>query len=94
MSAKMFLFPVVVVTLAACSGGEGEFTSPGIGFKRQFESPEIAVSTSDGTVVCQLYTRDDSSWDRAVSRPAALTDDEANAICLEEGARRRTDRSG
>ncbi|WP_073130578.1 hypothetical protein [Palleronia salina] len=54
----------------------------------QIESPEIEVVTDQGTVTCQLYTLRNTLYDRAVLRPASMTDRLANAICRDEGERR------
>ena len=49
------------------------------------ESTPIKVATPKGEVVCQLYTRDLVYWDRAISEPAGMSPDEADAICRGRG---------
>ncbi|MDR9482074.1 MAG: hypothetical protein RI538_04735, partial [Salibaculum sp.] len=55
---------------------------------KSMETTPVQVSTSHGTVTCQLYTRSQVTWDRAIDRPDSMSVDEADEICLAEGKRR------
>lgn len=63
----------LVLGLSACITPEDLETTP------------VAVQTSQGVVTCQLYLSHRVVLDRAISRPSTMSDDQANAICLEEG---------
>lgn len=57
--------------------------------KRGYETPPVAVSTAQGAVTCQLYTPNAVLWDRALSKPATMSDADANRQCRAEGELRR-----
>lgn len=79
MSPTKFLVPVLsALALAACS------LDP-----RDYETPPVAVETTRGTVLCQLYTPDRVVWDRAIDRPRTMSVEEADNICRAEGARQK-----
>ncbi|MTH78852.1 hypothetical protein GL286_14055 [Paracoccus aestuariivivens] len=54
-----------------------------------YETPVVTVKTEAGDVTCQLYRRDMVLWDRALTKPATLSDEAANAACRNEGGRER-----
>ena len=56
---------------------------------RDYETPPVAVETTKGRVVCQLYTPDRVVWDRAIERPKNMSVEEADNICRAEGARQK-----
>ena len=68
----------MVAVVAACS------INP-----KDYESPPVTVKTPKGPVVCQLYTKEIVEWDRSIHRPASMSVDEADAVCLEEGRRQK-----
>lgn len=75
MSGKLFLGILGVTALSACM-------SPA-----DYETTPVIVNTQNGPVVCQLYTREQVLWDRAVSVPAGMTVQEADQVCIAEGHR-------
>lgn len=60
----------------------------GCGSPADYETPPVQVSTSQGTVTCQLYTRSQVTWDRAIDRPESMSIEQADEICRAEGERR------
>ena len=72
MKTKLILL-AAVLTLTAC--GKGLSIDP---------NPKVAY-TDKGAVTCILYTENIKLWDKAVSRPANLSDDVAHAICKSVG---------
>jgi hypothetical protein len=58
---------------------------------KDYETPTVTVTTEAGPVTCQLYRRDMVLWDRALTRPAGLTDKAANEACRTEGYREKHD---
>lgn len=59
---------------------------------RDYESDPVEVPTTRGTVICQLYTQNLVVWDRAITRPEAMTVADADAVCIDEGKRRAGER--
>lgn len=57
------------------------------GTPRDFETPPVVVSTPKGDVICQLYTREITAWDRSIGRPDSMSGSEADAYCVAEGRR-------
>ncbi|WP_209021262.1 hypothetical protein [Paracoccus ravus] len=72
------LLAASLLAVSACSSDPADYATP-----------TISVSTPSGPVTCQLYRHDMVLWDRALSRPATLSDDEANQVCRTEGYRIR-----
>lgn len=68
-----YLALTALIALAACD------------VKENYETDPVTVSTKDGAVSCQLYTPNVVLWDRALSRPAAMSDADANRQCRAEG---------
>ncbi|MDS9466196.1 hypothetical protein RGQ15_01200 [Paracoccus sp. MBLB3053] len=58
--------------------------------KTEYESATVTVDTVEGPVTCQLYRRDMVLWDRALTRPATMTDSAANEACRTEGYREKS----
>lgn len=54
-----------------------------------YETTPVNVDTPKGTVTCQLYRPDLVVWDRAIDRPNSMSVAEADAICQNEGLRRK-----
>lgn len=54
---------------------------------KNFETAPVTVDTPQGPVVCQLYTKNLSDWDRSVSRPEGMSVQAADQICVAEGKR-------
>lgn len=57
---------------------------------QDYRTPLVEVETEKGIVKCQLYTIDRVWWDESVAHPASMTVEEADAICVEEGHRRKS----
>ncbi len=55
--------------------------------KRSFESQPVKVKTAQGTVTCQLYTKERVLWDEAIDVPAHMPISRGDQICREEGYR-------
>ena len=55
---------------------------------KDFETPAVRISTADGDVVCQLYQKNMTDWDRATAWPNKLTSAQADALCKAEGIKR------
>lgn len=53
----------------------------------QFETTPVQLNTAQGPVVCQLYTLEQVTWDRSITRPAAMSVDTADTLCRNEGHR-------
>ena len=75
--AKILALPTLALALAGC-------TSPS-----QFETAPVVLETPQGPVTCQLYTKADVSWDRAIDRPETMNVQQADALCRNEGIRRQ-----
>lgn len=73
-----YVSALTLVFLAACS------IDP-----KDYESPPVTVETAAGPVVCQLYTKNIVRWDRAIQRPASMSVETADRICLNEGQREK-----
>lgn len=56
---------------------------------RDYETTPVEVKTKQGTVVCQLYTRERVLWDRAIDRPESMSVRTADDVCRAEGVRRK-----
>jgi hypothetical protein len=54
---------------------------------RDYESTPVKLETPEGTVTCQLYTRERVLWDRAIDLPASMTVARADRYCQAEGQR-------
>jgi len=74
---RVFLVSAAAAGLAGCVSPE------------QFETTPVQLETSKGIVTCQLYTKDRVLWDRSINRPAAMSVEEADAICKQEGQRQK-----
>lgn len=74
MIRELALLAVSAAVLAGCN-------------KTEFETAPVALDTPQGEVICQLYRRDMVMWDRALSRPAAMSDATASQLCIDEGRR-------
>lgn len=53
----------------------------------QFESEPVIVNSPQGPITCQLYTKNDLSWDRSIDHPGTLSVKAADTYCRNEGAR-------
>ncbi len=77
MKKIALLSPIaLVLALSACA-------------PERYESTPVVLETAQGPVTCQLYTKEIVSWDRSIDRPAAMSVKAADALCLEEGNKRR-----
>lgn len=56
---------------------------------RDYESPPVKLDTPDGTVTCQLYTRERVIWDRAIDHPPSMSLARADEYCQAEGHRQK-----
>jgi hypothetical protein len=56
---------------------------------KAFESDPVKVKTNKGVVTCQLYTKDEVLWDRAVDFPKSMTVLAADKVCVAEGHKQR-----
>lgn len=54
---------------------------------KQYETPPVTLQTSQGDVICQLYTEEIVQWDRSIMRPDSMHVKTADALCVEEGKR-------
>ena len=52
-----------------------------------FESQPVKVKTPQGTVTCQLYTKERVLWDKATDVPAHMSISRGDEICRNEGYR-------
>ena len=52
-----------------------------------FETTPVKVSTPQGTVVCQLYSKNQVVLDRAIDIPKSMSIAEGDAVCRKEGQR-------
>ncbi|WP_284163780.1 hypothetical protein [Frigidibacter sp. SD6-1] len=77
MSNKLFMGFLGVAVLSAC-------VSPA-----DYETTPVTVNSPKGPVVCQLYTKQQVLWDRAVSVPTGMTVKEGDQICIAEGQRQK-----
>lgn len=76
MKAKFFAALPAVVLIAGCA------LDP-----RDYETTPVVVQTAAGPVTCQLYTKEQVVWDRAIARPNSMDVETADNICREEGVR-------
>ena len=53
-----------------------------------YETAPVVVSTAQGPVTCQLYTREQVTWDRSIGRPEEMSVHVADAVCVNEGLKR------
>ncbi|MAY86427.1 MAG: hypothetical protein CML02_06915 [Pseudooceanicola sp.] len=53
-----------------------------------YETEPVTLSTTYGTVVCQLYMPSTVLWDEAIAHPEAMPKAEADRMCRSEGHRR------
>ena len=83
MTGKIFLFGAAVAALSACS------LDP-----RTYETTPVVVQTEAGPVTCQLYTKEQVIWDRAIARPNSMDVETADNLCLAEGRRQLDGNSG
>jgi hypothetical protein len=51
-------------------------------------STPVTVETPQGPVVCQFFLPDIVLWDMSNDRPATMTKEEADKICIEAGEER------
>jgi hypothetical protein len=77
MVGKARVMLVVVGVLSGCIDPKALETAP------------VQVKTASGKVSCQLYTKEEVLWDRAISAPKAMSAATANGICVAEGHKRR-----
>jgi len=56
--------------------------------KASYATDPVQVETDQGVVTCQLYRHNQVLWDEAIAKPASMTIEEADAVCLNEGYRR------
>lgn len=60
-----------------------------VGDPTAYETAPVKLKTEKGTVTCQLYTREQVIWDRAIDRPANMSVKEADELCRAEGRRQQ-----
>ena len=75
---KYGFLAIGLISISACSNDPTDY-----------ETDQVSLTTPQGEVTCQLYRRDMVLWDRAVTRPAGMTDEAANQACRNEGTRER-----
>ncbi len=51
-----------------------------------YESTPVEVNTPKGKVTCQLYSPERVQWDEAIAKPDAMSQREADAVCIVRGA--------
>jgi hypothetical protein len=73
---------IVAVTLTALA-------LTGCASPRDYETTPVRVDTAAGSVTCQLYTKSQVLWDRAINRPNSMDVTTADNVCRAEGARRQ-----
>lgn len=56
---------------------------------KDFETDPVKVKTKKGVVTCQLYTKDEVLWDRAIDFPRSMKVPAADKVCKAEGHRQR-----
>ncbi|SNX71124.1 hypothetical protein SAMN05878503_10877 [Cereibacter ovatus] len=78
----MIRFAVAAAALAVVAGCSID--------PKTYETEPVTIDTPRGKVVCQLYTKELVTWDRAIDRPARMSIAEADAICRAEGQRQKT----
>ena len=54
-----------------------------------YETPPVLVTTPQGIVTCQLYTKRQVLWNRAVQIPKGMTIKQGDEICRQEGKRQK-----
>ena len=80
MSKSLLGLALVSVTaITGCVGGLDKAT---------YATDPVQVETAKGVVTCQLYRHDRVQWDEAIAKPASMSIQEADAVCLNEGYRR------
>lgn len=78
MKKLALLAPLAAVLgLSACQTPENYETTP------------VVLQSAQGPVTCQLYTKNLTTWDRAIDRPATMSVKDADALCLAEGKRQK-----
>lgn len=77
MYLKFTILAVAGLSLSACVS------------VKNYESPPVKVSTAQGEVTCQLYTKERLDWDRSISRPETMSAETADIFCKNEGLRRK-----
>ncbi|MBB3993578.1 hypothetical protein GGR95_001209 [Sulfitobacter undariae] len=77
MYLKLTILGLSCLAISACS-------SPA-----DFETAPVQVDTPQGAVTCQLYTQSITAWDRSINRPDKMTTEAADAICRNEGLKRK-----
>ena len=53
----------------------------------QYETTPIIAQSPMGPVVCQIYTHQQVTWDRAINRPEKMSVTTADNLCRQEGRR-------
>jgi len=76
MYVKITLAACAVAALSACN------ITP-----ENYESAPVLAQSPMGPVTCQIYTREQVTWDRSINRPAAMDVRTADNICRMEGKR-------
>lgn len=56
---------------------------------QSYETAPVSVSSPQGVVTCQLYTSNQVLWDEAIHVPNGMSIDTGDAICRDEGHRRK-----
>ena len=54
-----------------------------------YATDPVPVATAQGTVTCQLYTKERVLWDEAIAAPAGMSITTADKVCQAEGQRRK-----
>lgn len=78
MTVKTVTIASAVLLLAACA------LDP-----RDYETTPVVVETAAGPVTCQLYTKEQVIWDRAIARPESMDVATADNLCRQEGVREK-----
>ncbi|MFV0410595.1 MAG: hypothetical protein ACK5LJ_13170 [Paracoccus sp. (in: a-proteobacteria)] len=78
MYLKAAIAITAITTLTACTN----MISP-----KDFESTPVLADSPMGPVTCQIYTREQVTWDRSIGRPANMDVNTADNLCRAEGQR-------
>ena len=76
MFFKACLAVAAVATLSACN------ITP-----QDYETPPVLAESAMGPVTCQIYTHEQVTWDRSITRPEKMDTKTADNLCRAEGKR-------
>ncbi len=54
---------------------------------KDYETPPVIAQSPQGPVTCQIYTKEQVTWDRSINRPSTMDVETADALCRQEGYR-------